>query len=125
MSEDQKQSQQPTSSQPAWMRQMCPILSIASLSAPKQEASRIVAVGTPQSASPHIPEATGCQGPQCGWFVPIANEKGEIVTGGCAIALLAPALSGIAASSAMAAQTMMQGKGSIQQHRPYPIKGGR
>jgi hypothetical protein len=126
MSKDQLQNQQPTLPQQPWRQQMCPILSIASLNVPKQESSRIVAVGTPQSASPspHIPEAIGCQGPQCSWFVSIANEKGEIVSGGCAIALLVPPLSGIAAASTMAAQTMMQSKGPIQQYRPYPIKEG-
>jgi len=123
MSEDQKQNQQqPALPQQPWRQQMCPILSIASLSAP-QSASRIVAVGTPQSASLHVPEATGCQGPQCSWFVSIANENGEIVSGGCAIALLVPPLSGIAASSAMTMQAMLQGKNSIPQYRSFNVKG--
>lgn len=68
---------------------MCPLLTSTSLrNAP--EPSRIVgAGGTPTQTEP---EAVGCQGPACALFVPIANEKGEICGGGCAVTLLPTAL---------------------------------
>lgn len=125
MSEDQKPQSPPTpvpAGPPQWARQMCPILSLATLSRAKPEASRLVAVGVPQPAQPE-PEATGCQGPQCAWFVPIADEKGQVTGGGCAAALIAPALSGLV--NIGTAKLAMQGKGAQPGHRPYPVKGGR
>lgn len=96
---------------------MCPILSLASLSVQKSE-SRIVALGVPQPDR-REPEATACQGPRCSWFVPIADEKGQVLAGGCAMALVPTALSGIL--NVGAALVQMQAPKAQSHNRPYPI----
>ena len=65
---------------------ICPLLSVATLAVAQQPASLIVGAG-PQAPVPEG-HATVCQGPACALFIPIADEKGQIVAGGCAIGLL-------------------------------------
>ncbi len=66
----------------SWMGKMCPVLSAPAMGKGK---SPLVAVGGKPASEP---EALGCQGPTCMWFVGIRNEKGETVDGACSAALI-------------------------------------
>lgn len=63
------------------MPQICPILSMATLEAPKPGAL-LVGGKAPE------PQFAHCIGPSCAFFCALRNEKGEIVDGSCAAVLL-------------------------------------
>lgn len=66
---------------------LCPILTMASLGQ-KQE-SRVI---SPDGRAPQEPSAVNCQGQNCMWFTPVADEKGIVRSGNCVIAILPTAL---------------------------------
>lgn len=63
-------------------QKMCPILTAAALV--NYKPSAIVTPGLPAQE----PEGHACQGPQCAFFVPLADEQGQVLGGNCAIPLL-------------------------------------
>lgn len=74
-----------------WQKQLCPVLTIGLLK-PAPEASPLVtASGAPAKPQGSF-EVFPCHGPQCAWFMPIANEKGQVLDGKCALPLATAAL---------------------------------
>jgi len=90
---------------------LCPILSLATLGAPQQ---RIVTSEPAAQGS----RASGCQGPSCMFFKLVANEKGEVVSGDCAIPLLVTALTG-------GQQALAQGQLAIMGTLSHLANGGK
>lgn len=69
------------SNAPPWAGKMCPLLSMAGLS--KQPSKILGAVSQGEA------EAISCQGPNCMWMRPIADESGNVVAMECAVNLIA------------------------------------
>lgn len=67
--------------------QACPILSVATVELPKPNA---ILVG--EQRKPPEPQFVPCLGKNCALFCPVHDEKGNVIGGGCAIALLPQAL---------------------------------
>lgn len=67
--------------------QACPILSVATVELPKPNA---ILVGD-QKKQPE-PQFVPCLGKNCALFCPVHDDKGNVVGGGCAIALIPQAL---------------------------------
>lgn len=81
----------PAKARPA---KMCPIITAGAMIGQQREQSRLV--GLQQPPSMPDPEAVACQGSACELFVAVADEKGQIIDGHCALALLPQGLSVIA-----------------------------
>lgn len=75
--------------QASYAGRMCPILSMVGLRPPAAPLM-VGLVGEPRAAPEG--EAVGCQGPHCMWFLSIPNERGVIVGGSCAMALVPTAI---------------------------------
>ena len=69
-----------TAAPPQPLMKICPLLSMASLSKPVS--ALVGADGQKQE-----PEATVCQGPLCALYLPMNDAKGNLIGGGCALAL--------------------------------------
>lgn len=67
------------------MQQVCPLMSIATLEAPKPGALLV-------GGKPPEPQFVQCVGKACAFFCPLHDEKGQLVGGGCAVALIPQAL---------------------------------
>lgn len=96
----------------------CPILSIASLGKPE---SKIVTAEGPADK----PSATACQGQSCMFFKLVANEKGEVVAGECAISLMVSALTAGQNAIAQGQLAMMGAFAQLVQPKPQPFKNVR
>lgn len=71
--------------------QMCPLLTAAALIGLKKP-TLVIAGAAPQ---PEESEAVACIRSACQWYVPIADEKGVIRGGNCAVSLLPTSLAQI------------------------------
>lgn len=69
------------------MQQACPILSIATVELPKPGA---LLVG--DQKKPPEPQFVPCLGKSCALFCPVHDAQGNVVGGGCALALMPQAL---------------------------------
>lgn len=67
------------------MQQVCPIMSVATLEAPKPGALLV-------GGKPPEPQFVQCVKQACAFYCPIQNGNGEVVGGGCAMALIPQAL---------------------------------
>lgn len=69
----------------SYQGKLCPILSMG-MGAPKQQAGTLIAgiTGLPPPQGQTGGEALACQGPNCMWFLPVADENGVVREGGCA-----------------------------------------
>lgn len=94
MTTQQMQDEGPTPLPTADQR-MCPILSAGLLMREK-----------PVVAEPGKMEVTACKGVLCAFFLPIANEKGVVVSGGCGVAALPSIVSQLNAHVAQAAKLL-------------------
>ena len=65
------------------MQQVCPIMSIATIELPKPGS---ILVG--DQKKPPEPQFVQCVGKACALFCPLHDEQGNLVGGGCALALI-------------------------------------
>lgn len=74
----------------SFMGKICP-MSMGAARAPEPKSLLTPLPGQQQAQAQ--PEVMGCQGPACMWFRIITDEKGAVVGGECAVALLSFSIS--------------------------------
>ncbi len=68
----------------SYQGKLCP-LSLMGIGTPTQQGGTLIAGLNGIPAAPGAGrEGLGCQGPNCMWFVPVADEHGVVREGGCA-----------------------------------------
>ena len=82
-------------------QQVCPLMSIATIELPKPGA---IMVG---GKAPE-PQFVQCVGKACAFFCPLHDEQGNLVGGGCAVALMPQAVMNLA--NIMADLSLAQGE---------------
>ena len=72
---------------------LCPILSLGAM----REVSRVVGA----MGQPAIPqgEAMACQGSACALYIAVTGAQGQVVGGGCALAMIPAAMQAVAAAT--------------------------
>lgn len=67
-------------------KRLCPLMSVASLMPQAANLVQGVGMGAAPSKGPH---ATRCAGPECMWWVPVADgATGRVTSGQCSLALI-------------------------------------
>lgn len=90
------------------MQQVCPLMSTATIELPKP--GTILVGGKPPE-----PQFVQCVGKACAFFCPLHDEKGTLVGGGCAVALIPQALMALQ-STIVEATTAPEGDGNSETH---------
>lgn len=79
----------------SWEGKMCPVLSAGVVKLPERSALVGLDGKPPPSAEPVDMNVIPCQGPSCAWFMRIADERGRLVDGNCAVPLATNGIGGL------------------------------